>query len=128
MFPTVQVIYSDKVCLTSHVRIWQVEDTDISVIRNRFIEVEVFSLSFGSWYVFFFKLLFVKGQKICYFGHSSEFRRQYGGSTAAVLRQYGGSTAAVRRQYCGSTAAVPRQYGGSTAAVPRQCHGSAMAV
>ena len=57
-------------------------------------------------------------------GHTSEFRRQYGGSTAAGPRQYGGSTAAVRRQYCGSTAAVPRQYCGSTAAVPRQCHGS----
>ena len=39
-------------------------------------------------------------------GHTSEFRRQYGGSTAAV-----------RRQSRGSTAAIPRQYGGSTAAV-----------
>ena len=57
-------------------------------------------------------------------GHTSEFRRQYGGSTAAVRRQYCGSTAAVLRQYGGSTAAVLRQYRGSTAAVPRQCHGS----
>ena len=53
-------------------------------------------------------------------GHTSEFRRQYGGSTAAVLRQYCGSTAAVPRQYGGSTAAVLRQYRGSTAAVRRQ--------
>ena len=36
-------------------------------------------------------------------GHTSEFRRQYGGSPAAVRRQYGGSPAAVRRQYSDNT-------------------------
>ena len=46
--------------------------------------------------------------------HTSEFRRQYGGSTAAVRRQYCGSTAAVLRQYRGSTAAVPWQYRDNT--------------
>ena len=47
-------------------------------------------------------------------GHTSEFRRQYGGSTAAVRRQYGGSTAAVPRQCHGSATAVPRQYSDNT--------------